>query len=180
MSREFEGSIPAPKTPSYQPSERTTPELEADRHRIPEASRNHPLVQEFTHIAADLDTLIDATSRAETNHDRPVKGTSLTTQRELLGAQDMRLPLEVRYAVANSLLLAADAFLSEGIEADSFDTTHYGFRKLRDAMNRLGYDLQLTKRPPTVFDFDHDDPTPELPEPPAPRLPVVPEVDIDE
>lgn len=171
--------VEQPNPEPYNPSTPLTREQVSRQFRIPEANRTTPVVQEFTSIHARLDHLITDTLRATSDHDRPTKGQTLATQRDVFAAPDMVLPLEDRYEVANALLLAAQQFLTEGMGEVPSDPKPYAFRKLRDAAHRLGYDLRLTKQPPTVYRFDNDDPTGELPEPPMPRLPVVPEADID-
>ena len=119
---------------------------------IPEVSREHPVVQEFTHLAAALDTLVDQTLAAATAEQRPTKLTSLARERELLNAPDMIRSLHDRYAVVNALLVAASTFLSDGMGTETLDTAPYAFRKLQDAARRLGYDLTLTKKPPVSLD----------------------------
>ena len=145
-----------PKQEAYRPSEPMTPENVARSLNIPEDKLSEPAVQEYVSVYSRLDHLITDTLRAHTDHDRPSKGMTLAGERELLNAPDMKLPLKDRYYVANALLLTAKQFLSEGTGSVPHSPEPYAVRKLTDAMRRLGYDIQLTKRPPTVYNFDDE------------------------
>jgi hypothetical protein len=140
--------------PIFQAYTPTTAETIAARYDIPEDTQEHPVIQEFTRIAATLDSLVDQTLNAATAHLRPTKGNTLARERELLGAPDMTRTLSDRYEVANALLVAANTFLTAGLGEDSSNSEPYGFRKLKEAASRLGYDLTLTKQEPTVYNFD--------------------------
>ena len=148
-------ATPEPQSPqAYQPSEPLRPEHSAAILNIPEEHLSHPAVAELVSVHSRLDQLVTDTLRAHTDHDRPAKGMTLARERELLNAPDMKLSLEDRYHVANALLLAAQEFLTEGTGIVPSSPEPYAFRKLRDALDRVGYDLHLTKQPPTVYNFD--------------------------
>jgi hypothetical protein len=183
LQRYTRTGLPSPEQPErqpYRPSTPLSPEQSARQLRIPEANRDNPVVQEFTSVHSRLDRLINDTLRARTDHDRPAKGQTLATQREVFAAPDMAIPLDRRYEVANALLLAAQQFLTEGMN-DGYDPRPYAFRQITAAVSRLGYDLRLEKKPPTIYNFDDDIEPIDPPEPPLFRKrPLPEEVDIDE
>lgn len=153
-SRRVSATGEQPERPAYRPITPTTAEQIAERFGIPQVNREHPAAQEFAHLAAALDTLTDATAIANSSHDRTAQPGTLAAARELFHAPDMTLTLQDRYAVVSSLLVAAREILGEGMGDIAVDAQPHAFRNLRDAMDRLGYDLRLEKQPPTVYRFD--------------------------
>src|SRR5689334_11094448 len=100
-----------PEQRSYVPIEPTTEQTIFARFSIPEANQHHPVVQEFAHLSAGLDTLTDALAHADRATLAPNR-MSLATARELFAAPDMTMPLADRYAAVNAMLLAAREVMS--------------------------------------------------------------------